>query len=123
MSNNQLNNQVGGNHYKVDMIQPVEVTAILDWGYIQGAIFKYVRRYRYKNGLEDLRKALHYSKIGEQFSHSQFGMIDERSYTFISMYCRLMRCDNLQLLMKDIHEKRYFSVSSILERMIREYGE
>lgn len=55
-----LKDQVGGNHYKQFKIQPVEFIHINDLGYIVGNIIKYVCRYKFKNGVEDLRKARHY---------------------------------------------------------------
>jgi len=55
-----LKDQVGGNHYKNMAIQPVEFITINDLGYIVGNIIKYVCRYKFKNGIEDLRKARHY---------------------------------------------------------------
>lgn len=55
-----LETQVGGKHYKQFKIQPVEFIHINGLGYIVGNIIKYVCRYRFKNGVEDLRKARHY---------------------------------------------------------------
>ena len=51
-------------HYNTGGIEAIE--AILDAtneqseGYLQGNIMKYIWRYRYKNGLEDLQKAQWY---------------------------------------------------------------
>ena len=52
--------QVGGTHYKQMKIQPWD--AIDDWGlgYADGNALKYLARWRYKGGLQDLRKAQHY---------------------------------------------------------------
>jgi hypothetical protein len=55
-----LETQVGGKHYKQFKIQPVEFIHINGLGYIVGNIIKYVCRYKFKNGVEDLRKARHY---------------------------------------------------------------
>jgi hypothetical protein len=55
-----LDTQVGGKHYKQFKIQPVEFIHINGLGYIVGNIIKYVCRYPFKNGIEDLRKARHY---------------------------------------------------------------
>ena len=56
--------QIGGNHYQKD-VQPWD--AMQAWmtheafcGYLRGNVIKYVARYKEKNGLEDLEKALHY---------------------------------------------------------------
>lgn len=52
--------QEGGNHYKSLAIQPVEYIHANGLGYCEGAVVKYVSRWRAKNGLEDLRKARHF---------------------------------------------------------------
>ena len=52
--------QVGGGHYKDLAIQPAEFIHKNGIGYLEGAVIKYVSRWRNKNGLEDLKKARHY---------------------------------------------------------------
>ena len=52
--------QIGGNHYKQNAIQPWTYIVANDLGYLEGNIVKYVSRYRFKNNVEDLRKAQHY---------------------------------------------------------------
>ena len=51
--------QVGGDHYQ-DGIQPWDYILSHDLGYLEGNIIKYVTRYKRKNGVQDLQKALHY---------------------------------------------------------------
>jgi hypothetical protein len=52
--------QVGGDHYLKREIQPWDYTVANDLDYFQGTIVKYITRWKDKNGVEDLRKALHY---------------------------------------------------------------
>jgi hypothetical protein len=52
--------QVGGDHYKNFAIQPIEYILKNNLSFGQGNVIKYVTRYKYKNGLEDLKKAKHY---------------------------------------------------------------
>lgn len=52
--------QVGGDHYKMKTIQHWDVVALFDLDYFQGQITKYVFRWKKKNGLQDLKKALHF---------------------------------------------------------------
>ena len=54
-----LKNQIGGNHYSDMKIQPVEYIHHNDMNYLQGAVVKYVSRYKNKNGKQDLQKAIH----------------------------------------------------------------
>ncbi len=58
-----LNTEVGGNHYKEFRIQPIEFIEGNDLGFAVGNVIKYVCRYKYKNGKEDLLKAKHYIEL------------------------------------------------------------
>lgn len=52
--------QVGGKHYKQFKHQPWDV--VLDWqlGYLDGTALKYIARWKDKNGIEDVKKAIHF---------------------------------------------------------------
>jgi hypothetical protein len=63
MSNNPLDEQVGGDHYKKLPFQPLEYILQNKLGFCEGNIVKYVTRWRGKNGVEDLKKARHYLDI------------------------------------------------------------
>jgi len=52
--------QVGGDHYMDRQIQPWDYIVSNDLGFLEGNIIKYVTRWKYKNGADDLRKAQHY---------------------------------------------------------------
>ena len=52
--------QIGGIHYKRHAIQPWDYIAANELDYFQGNIVKYVTRHKYKDGIEDLKKAMHY---------------------------------------------------------------
>jgi len=58
--NSAQNEQVGGNHYRRMIIQPVEFIERNKLGFCVGNVIKYVCRYPHKGGIEDLRKARHY---------------------------------------------------------------
>lgn len=58
-----LDTQEGGDHYKSLKIQPVEYIHANNIGYFEGCVIKYVTRWRAKNGLEDLRKAIHFIEL------------------------------------------------------------
>lgn len=55
-----INTQEGGDHYKSMKIQPVEYIHANNIGYCEGAVIKYVSRWKRKGGIEDLRKAKHF---------------------------------------------------------------
>ena len=60
MKQKALDIQVGGDHYKNLVIQPVQYIHANGIGYFEGNVIKYVSRWRSKNGIADLEKAKHY---------------------------------------------------------------
>ena len=55
--------QIGGSHYKFLRIQPYEFISKNDLSFFQGNVIKYVVRYPYKNGIQDLEKIIHYCEL------------------------------------------------------------
>tara|TARA_B110000908_G_scaffold8724_1_gene10795 strand:- start:410 stop:679 length:270 start_codon:yes stop_codon:yes gene_type:complete len=55
-----IETQVGGSHYKLMKIQPLEFIIANQMDYCEANVVKYISRWRSKNGVEDLRKARHY---------------------------------------------------------------
>jgi hypothetical protein len=53
--------QIGGNHYRSG-IQHWDLIDEYDVGYLEGCATKYVTRWRNKDGVKDLQKALHFVK-------------------------------------------------------------
>ena len=56
---NALDVQVGGNHYKDLVIQPVEFIHANNIGFLEGCIIKRICRWRNKDGIKDLMKIKH----------------------------------------------------------------
>ncbi len=55
------NKQHGGNHYKkYGDLQPWDVVVQWNLGYLEGTALKYIARWRDKNGIEDIQKAIHF---------------------------------------------------------------
>lgn len=54
-----LDRQVGGDHYRHFLIQPVDFITLNRLSFLEGCIVKRVCRYKSKGGLEDLRKIQH----------------------------------------------------------------
>ena len=65
---NALEFQVGGDHYKHNAYQPIELITKLDCTFIQGCIIKYITRYRFKNGLQDINKCIHYAALAKELN-------------------------------------------------------
>ncbi|MAO21022.1 MAG: hypothetical protein CMJ25_09755 [Phycisphaerae bacterium] len=58
-----IEKQVGGNHYSRYAIQPVDfiIANKMDW--CEANAIKYITRWKDKNGVEDIKKAIHYLEI------------------------------------------------------------
>jgi hypothetical protein len=54
-----LSTQIGGSHYVKLKIQPMEYSMANNLNACQHTAIKYLTRYKDKNGVEDLRKAIH----------------------------------------------------------------
>jgi hypothetical protein len=53
--------QHGGTHYKqFKGFEPWDVITAWDLGYLEGTALKYIARWKHKNGVEDLKKAVHF---------------------------------------------------------------
>lgn len=65
--------QVGGDHYRTE-IQHWDFVIANDLDYFQGQITKYVTRWKKKNGIPDLEKALHFL---EKYIETERGKLHE----------------------------------------------
>ena len=54
------NKAINPQHYKQGNIEVIDFILDQKFSYLEGNISKYVSRYKYKNGLEDLKKAQWY---------------------------------------------------------------
>lgn len=52
--------QVGGQHYKDKAMQPWDIIDAWGLDFYEGNVLKYLLRAKFKNGVEDLKKARHY---------------------------------------------------------------
>ena len=59
----EFEKQVGGDHYKGMVIEPVEFCQRNGLGFCESSVIKYVCRHKRKNGVEDLRKAIHFLEL------------------------------------------------------------
>ena len=57
---NPKNIQIGGSHYLMKKIQPIDFILANDLNFCEGSIIKYICRYKEKGGKEDLEKIKHY---------------------------------------------------------------
>lgn len=66
-----LAEQVGGDHYKGMVIQPVQYIHANKLPYMEGNVVKYISRHRNKNGAADVKKAIHYCQLILQLHYGE----------------------------------------------------
>jgi len=69
------NRQVGGSHYR-NKIQHWDWVFSNGLDYFQGQITKYIARWRHKNGIQDLEKALHFLEKYIELQKEEIDMAD-----------------------------------------------
>ena len=52
--------QVAGTHYQKSAMQPWDIISEWELDFWEGNVLKYLLRWKYKDGVQDLKKALHY---------------------------------------------------------------
>ncbi len=73
-----LNTQVGGGHYKDFKIQPISFIMENELDFIQANIVKYICRHKDKNGVEDLKKVIHYAQLAMELQYGE-GQVNSKS--------------------------------------------
>ena len=75
------NKQISGTHYKKNGIQPWDYVIANNIGYLEGSAIKYVTRWKDKNGIDDIRKAIHFLEklIETEIGASTTGAVELRS--------------------------------------------
>lgn len=63
--------QVGGTHYDQDKIQPVDYINSNNLDFFEGNVVKYVTRHKNKNGIEDIKKAMHYLQYIAKYHYKE----------------------------------------------------
>lgn len=95
--------QVGGSHYKSPM-QHWDFCEIYGLGYLESAATKYLVRWRNKNGIQDMEKAIHYLEKLRELNKSRDRR--NRCYKAIAMNAIVEYCEANKLttaLEKSIH--------------------
>lgn len=63
--------QIGGQHYKEMPIQPYEFCYRNRLDYLQSNVIKYVCRFRFKGGIDDLDKAIHTLQVLKEYEYGK----------------------------------------------------
>ena len=72
--------QVGGSHYKKMKIQPSMFVIENELLFPEGNVIKYICRHKFKNGKEDLEKAIHFIEMIIERDYKLIPMTEEEEY-------------------------------------------
>lgn len=61
--------QVGGDHYRRYPIQPIQYARQNNLDAMQFSVVKYVTRHKDKNGIQDIRKAIHFLQMIAEYDY------------------------------------------------------
>ena len=91
--------QVGGTHYQKSIFDPIWLIDKLKLSFIQGNILKYVYRAKYKNGQEDLAKAVSYCEIAKDYPNLEITerrklLLDSGKWDAITDFCKFNDLDS-----------------------------
>lgn len=114
-TNDPLNKEIGGTHYQEYKMQPIELIVACKWDFIQGNIAKYLLRAKYKNGQDDIDKAIHYCELGRRLQ-----LVDEciDNNAIINAFIRINGLDVefWSRIFHLINGKQYYSLYAELVR-------
>ena len=103
-----LDLQVGGDHYKNLKMQPIVLIVRANCDFIQGCIIKYISRYKYKNGKQDIEKCIHYAQLAQELSHN------DKNYMNIGLGYSYARTNDLNVyqtsIIVSVLQKDYYNV-------------
>lgn len=122
MKENALQVQVGGDHYKNRAMQPIELITKTRCTFIQGCIWKYITRYKEKNGKEDIQKCIHYAQLAIQLKDN--GQLGYRKLDIVREYCKVNNLSKEQeaVIMLTAYDS-YQRVIDECKVMLEEYKE
>lgn len=94
-----LKTQIGGSHYMNMAVQPIEFIVNAKLTFIQGNIIKYISRYKYKNGAQDINKCIHYAKLAIDLDSKNESVCSNIAVGLAYSYCK---ANNLSSAQTDI---------------------
>jgi hypothetical protein len=68
--------QVGGDHYRQYKHQPIVIARDNELDAMQFSVIKYVMRHKNKDGLKDIRKAIHFLQMIAEYDYGVFVPIE-----------------------------------------------
>lgn len=115
MSSNDI--QIAGNHYQKRDYQHWDFVCDVNLHYLIGNATKYIARWRDKNGVEDLRKALHYISKAVERDVETHGIYKLSNQVFLARFCKQLEPIDKKIIEYIVYE-RYDKATKLLNEMI-----
>lgn len=97
MNTRANNRQVGGTHYQQQPYQHWDFVNDTKLPYMEAQIVKYVSRWRAKNGVQDLQKAIHFlDKLVEQHANIHFQEYPSHRREKVQAFCAANQLPELE---------------------------
>lgn len=111
--------QVGGEHYKADYQHWDFMADIYGQSYFKAQITRYVSRWRKKNGLQDLKKAVHYSEKLYELVYGGMHISQQVSSELVNKYfdANLPDLKDLQLMAFALQAKSLKDVQKLTDEL------
>lgn len=114
-----LKKQIGGSHYQKYQRQPLEFAEQVQLNPIIFCAFKYVCRYKDKNGKEDLQKALHCLSVFEEIGIEKRVAIDDESLNeFLSQFNGLQKVALKEILEISNDKSKIWKAEEMIKELI-----
>ena len=120
--------QIGGTHYRIKY-QHWDYVCDVRMPYVLACATKYVSRWRDKNGVQDLRKAIHYLAKAEErgvympvnkwYEFLTFNTTEDRTRQFTFFFSGQLAQEEMRII-NSIVEGRYDTATRLIEELINE---
>ena len=111
--------QIGGTHYNKNEYQHWDMVDDLDLHYYLGCATKYVSRWQDKNGIQDLRKSIHYI---DKFQDKGLEVIE---YSDSCLYKLNLYCEQLdavdRIILKMIVKGQFNDAVVLISELIKDF--
>ena len=118
---NDVNNkQIGGSHYKNYRYEHWDFATdvLASDAYLKGCCSKYIARYKYKNGMEDLQKAKHY--LEKLMSTNIKVTLSKENELYLKVFCEQLDIAEAAVIFY-VYQNEYDRAMKHLNAIIEEY--
>ena len=117
--------QIGGDHYKMDY-QHWDLVIELNIPYLFAVATKYITRWRSKNGIQDLKKSIHYIQKMQETEHTLYQhswVTTEHARNRVDAFVEQFSYEIDKRIVRLILQAKYDQALELINGMIYDMGE